>query len=129
MKHLFAIGLALCLMTPVAAQEAPVAEAMLADPRQEEKARELMHELRCLQCQNQSIADSNAPQAESMRQLVRERIAAGEEPDAVRDWFIERYGDWVTFAPPARAETLMLWTAPLLLLGLGGIIALRVFRR
>jgi len=123
------VALAFLLLTPVDAQVAPVAEVMLVDPQQEAKARELMHELRCLQCQNQSIADSNAPQAESMRQLVRERIAAGDEPDEVRDWFIERYGDWVTFAPPARPETLMLWAAPILLLLVGGWAAMRVFRR
>ena len=125
----FAVALLLAIATPTFAQELSVKETPLANPLLEAKARDLMHELRCLQCQNQSIADSHAPQAETMRQTVRERIAAGEEPEAVRDWFVERYGDWVTFTPPARSDTALLWAAPLLLTGLGAFVALRLFRK
>src|SRR3546814_3858407 len=74
---------------------AQYANQPLPDERQEAQAQALMHTLRCLVCQNQSIADSNAEMAGDMRALVRERIAAGENPEAIRGWLIERYGDWV----------------------------------
>jgi cytochrome c-type biogenesis protein CcmH len=108
---------------------APLAEAPLPDPVREAQARELMHELRCLVCQHQSIADSDAEMAADMRALVRERIAAGESPAQVRDYLVSRYGDWVTFAPPMRGATWMLWAAPLLFLGLGAALAVRLFRK
>ncbi len=129
MKLRIALLLALAPLGATAAQEAQGLEAPLADARLEAEARALMHDLRCLQCQNQSIADSQAPQAEAMRKRVRERIAAGEDPDDVRAWFIERYGDWVTFTPPPGPQTALLWAAPLLLLGAGGWVAVRMFRR
>lgn len=94
----------LCLaVSPAIAQDAlppaPYADRQLADPAQEAKAQDLMETLRCLTCQSQSIADSDAPMAGDMRSQVRQRIAAGEEPDAVRDWLVERYGDYVSYAP------------------------------
>jgi cytochrome c-type biogenesis protein CcmH len=100
----------------------------LADPAAEARAMTLMHELRCLTCQNQSIADSNAEQAQAMRALVRTRIAAGVEPEAVRADLIARYGDWVSFRPPARPDTLALWAVPALALVVGGFVARRLFR-
>ncbi|NCN85295.1 MAG: cytochrome c-type biogenesis protein CcmH [Sphingomonadales bacterium] len=113
--------LLLCLAVPVVAQTglppAPYADRQLDDPRQEAAARDLMEELRCLKCQSQSIADSNAPMAGDMRSQVRERIAAGETPEAVRSWLIERYGNWVSYDPPiASAVTWPLWIAPIILL-------------
>lgn len=106
-----------------------LANAPLPDPAQEARAQALMHELRCLVCQNQSIADSHADMAGDMRAVVRERIAAGESPEAVRAWLISRYGDWVSFAPPAKGPTLALWLAPLAFLALGLVAARRLFRR
>ncbi len=100
----------------------------LADPALEAKAMRLMHELRCLTCQNQSIADSNADQAEAMRALVRSRIAAGEAPEAVRADLVARYGDWVSFRPALRTDTLALWAVPALALLAGGLVARRLFR-
>ncbi|WP_448582186.1 cytochrome c-type biogenesis protein [Thermaurantiacus sp.] len=127
---------ALLLATSAAAASAQGAMAVdpalgttpLADPAAEARAMALMHELRCLTCQNQSIADSNAEQAEAMRALVRSRIAAGAEPEAVRADLIARYGDWVSFRPPARPDTLALWAVPALALLVGGIVARRLFR-
>lgn len=113
----------------VAAAPAPLADQPLPDPALEAEARALMQELRCLVCQNQSIADSNADMAGDMRAVVRERIAVGETPEQVRTYLISRYGDWVVFAPPLRATTWLLWAAPLLFLGLGGLIVWRLFRR
>lgn len=105
------------------------ANRQLPDARQEAKARALMEELRCLVCQGQSIADSDADLAGDMRHLVRQRIAAGEEPSAVRRWLIERYGNWVSYRPPADAVGWPLWAAPVLLLGLGAWLAAKRLRR
>lgn len=108
---------------------AQFANQPLPDAQQEARALTLMHSLRCLVCQNQSIADSNAEMAADMRALVREKIAAGEEPEAIRTWLIERYGDWVSFKPPVEPATWPLWGAPLLFLLIGGIIVRRYYRK
>ncbi len=108
---------------------APLANSQLRDPAQEAQARELMGTLRCLVCQGQSIADSDAAMAGDMRALVRERIHQGETPAAVRRWLIERYGDYVTYDPPLGAATWPLWLAPLALLLIGAAIARSSFRR
>jgi cytochrome c-type biogenesis protein CcmH len=118
---------------PLAAQDAvPPAEyayRQLADARAEAQAQALMETLRCLVCQGQSIADSDAALAGDMRSLVRRRIAGGETPDEVRTWLIARYGDWVSYDPPLSPATWPLWAAPLALLGLGGWLAARKLRR
>ena len=126
---LAALGLAAAM--PAFAQEeqstAPYAYRQLDDPAQEEQALDLMETLRCLQCQGQSIADSDAPIAGSMRSLVRERIAAGEEPEAIRDWLIERYGDYVSYAPQLTGLTWPLFAVPLVLLLLAFLLLRRRF--
>lgn len=115
---------AVCVLvaTPLSAQEmestAPYAYRQLDDAGQEAKAQALMQTLRCLQCQGQSIADSDAPIAGSMRSLVRERIARGEAPEAIRGWLIERYGDYVSYAPRVTALTWPLFALPLALVAL-----------
>lgn len=103
------------------------ADKQLPDASEEARARALMEEIRCLVCQGQSIADSDAELAGDMRALVRERIAEGEEPEAIRAWLVERYGSWVTFNPPVEPITWPLWAAPLIILGLGGWLAWRKF--
>ena len=108
---------------------APDANRQLADPAKEAEARRLMETLRCLVCQGQSIADSDADMAGDMRALVRQRIAAGESAGDVRAWLVQRYGDYVTYDPPLSAVTAPLWIAPLVLLALGGLIAARSFKR
>lgn len=118
----------LCAQPFPAVAQIDLDEKPLEDPAAEARARALMAELRCLTCQNQSIADSNAPQAQTMRVEVRERIAAGEKPEAIRRWFIERYGDWVSFSPPARGDTMLLWAAPLLFLAIGLVLLARRIR-
>jgi len=105
------------------------ANRQLPDARQEAKAQALMEELRCLVCQGQSIADSDAPLAGDMRNEVRGKIAAGESPDAIRDWLIARYGNWVSYDPPFDMATAFLWLGPLLFLALGGWLAFGRFRR
>ena len=132
MKRLLPI-LALMLAAPAAAQpttpDAPYAYKQLADPRQEAQAKALMETLRCLVCQGQSIADSDATMAGDMRSLVRERIAAGEEPEAIRAWLIERYGHWVSYKPSSAPVTWPLWAAPVLLVAVGLWLARGRFRR
>ena len=124
-----AIALLLLAGTQAVAEPPPPPDVPLSDPALEAKAKALMGELRCLTCQNQSIADSNAGQAQAMRVEVRERIAAGDSPDEVRAFFVERYGDWVSFVPPAREDTALLWAAPLMFLVLGALLVARRFKR
>jgi len=125
--------IALLLATPAWADSAqppaPYAYRQLEDPRQEAAAKALMGELRCLVCQGQSIADSDAELAGDMRSLVRERIKAGESPRQVRAWLIERYGEWVSYKPGLSPGTLFLWAAPLLLIFAGGLLAARQLKR
>lgn len=119
--------------TPLAAQDrlppAPYAYQQLNDPAKEAQAKALMDTLRCLVCQGQSIADSDAPLAGDMRHEVRSKIAAGESPDQIRKWLVARYGNWVTYDPPFDAATALLWLGPLLFLGIGGWLAFGRFRR
>lgn len=110
-------------VAPAAAQDrlppAPYAYQQLADPAKEAEAKALMETLRCLVCQGQSIADSDAPLAGDMRHEVRTKIAAGESPDAIRKWLVARYGNWVSYDPPFDGATALLWLAPLLFLAIG----------
>jgi cytochrome c-type biogenesis protein CcmH len=96
--------------------QAPYANAQLEDPALEAKALELMATLRCLTCQSQSIHDSNAAIAGDMRHQVRSRIAAGEEPEPIRAWMMERYGDYISYEPVISAQTWPLFAIPALLL-------------
>ncbi len=118
--------LAVALSAPLAAQDslppAPYAYRQLDDPAQEAEARELMETLRCLTCQSQSIADSDAPMAGDMRHQVRSRIAAGEEPEAVRQWLVERYGDYISYSPRVTATTWPLFAIPLIVLVIGLLV-------
>ena len=110
---------ALALQPALADSDLPPAywaNRQLPDARQEAKAQALMDELRCLVCQGQSIADSDAELAGDMRDLVRRRIAAGEKPSAIRAWLIQRYGTWISYKPTAEPAAWPLWLAPLALL-------------
>jgi len=126
-------GLLLALAVPALADSklppADLAFTQLPDPAQEAEAKALMDTLRCLVCQGQSIADSDAEMAGDMRALVRQRIAAGERPGEVRKWLVQRYGDYVTYDPPLSWATAPLWIAPIALLIAGIFIARRSFRR
>ena len=125
------LALAGCLMltAPAAAESnrppAPFAYKPLSDPSKEAEATELMTELRCLVCQGQSIHDSDAEMAGDMRHLVRTRIAAGESPDQVRAFLVDRYGSWVSYQPRLDRETFVLWLAPVVLLLGGALLVLR----
>ncbi|WP_407873915.1 cytochrome c-type biogenesis protein [Qipengyuania nanhaisediminis] len=114
---------------PISAQSglppAPYAYTQLDDPALEAEAAALMETLRCLKCQSQSIADSDAPMAGDMRHQVRSRLLAGESPDEIRAWLTERYGDYVSYEPQVSATTWPLFAVPLLLLAIAGAVLLR----
>ena len=133
MIRALAFAAALVVALPVAAQQtmppAPFAYRQLENPAQEQAAQDLMETLRCLKCQSQSIADSDAPMAGDMRHQVRTRIAAGESPDEIRDWLTRRYGDYVSYKPTVSTTTWPLFAIPLLLVLLAGAILLRRFGR
>lgn len=129
-RALFA-ALVLMIAGPVRADDsmppAPWAYRQLPDPAQEAKAKALVETLRCLVCQSQSIADSDASIAGDMRSQVRERIAAGEDPEAIRAWLIQRYGDYVSYEPRVSAATWPLFAAPLLLVALAAFLLRKRF--
>ncbi|MBI3148927.1 MAG: cytochrome c-type biogenesis protein CcmH [Betaproteobacteria bacterium] len=111
---------------PLGAAIAEVATPLAADPVMEERLKALGQDLRCLVCQNQSLADSNAPLAEDLRQVIREQFRLGKNDDQVRGFLVERYGDFVLYKPPLKGSTLPLWLGPfaLLALGLGVLVVL-----
>src|SRR5688572_54251 len=118
----FALGFTRPLLADSNLPPAAWADRQLPDARQEAQAKALMEELRCLVCQGQSIADSDAELAGDMRHLVRSRIAAGQSPGQVRSWLVERYGNWISYRPPAKPIGWPLWAAPIVLLLLGGLL-------
>jgi len=101
---------------------------LLPDPAQEQRAREIGRQLRCLVCQNESIEDSHADLARDLRHIVRERVAAGDSDAAVIDYVHARYGDFVLLRPPFNLLTAALWGMPVLALG-GGLVAILLLRR
>jgi len=103
-------------------------DRQLPNPKQEAQAQALMQEIRCLVCQGQSIADSDAELAGDMRDLVRRRIAAGEKPDAIRAWLIQRYGTWISYKPTTEPAAWPLWLAPFGLLLIGAWLIRRRIR-
>ncbi|MEL7188983.1 MAG: cytochrome c-type biogenesis protein [Pseudomonadota bacterium] len=118
-RGLFLAILAL-IAVPLAAQDkappAPYANVQLEDAALEAQATELMETLRCLTCQSQSIADSDAPIAGDMRHQVRARLLAGDTPDEVRGWLVERYGDYVSYTPQVSSTTWPLFAVPLVVI-------------
>ena len=103
-------------------------DEVLADPALEARARALSAQLRCMVCQNQSIDDSNAELARDLRLLVRERLKNGDSDEAVIDYVVSRYGEFVLLKPRLRGETLLLWGAPALLF-VAGAAAMALFVR
>jgi cytochrome c-type biogenesis protein CcmH len=122
MTWLRSLIIAVALLLPgVAAAVSP--DEMLADPVLEQRARDISAELRCLVCQNQSIDDSDADLARDLRLLVRERLVAGDSDEDVRQYVVDRYGEYVLLNPRVSTQTLLLWgAAPALLVV--GLVAL-----
>jgi cytochrome c-type biogenesis protein CcmH len=130
----FAALVLAAMALPAASQNAvppaPYAYTQLEDPVLEAEATALMHTLRCLKCQSQSIADSDAPMAGDMRHQVRSRLKAGQTPGEIRAWLVQRYGDYVSYEPQVSATTWPLFAIPaLLLLVVGGVLLRRLGRR
>ena len=128
MSWLRALLLVLCLVSPVAALSP---DEVLPDPVLEQRAREISAGLRCLVCQNQSIDDSDADLARDLRVLVRERLVAGDSDEAVRQFLVDRYGEYVLLNPRVNNHTILLWIAApgLLLVGLVTLFTLARRRR
>ena len=99
------------------------------DAAVEERLKGLAEELRCLVCQNQTIADSNAPLALDLRMQIRTQIAEGRSDSQIREYMVDRYGDFVLYRPPFKASTAILWAGPFALLLLGAGIAIAIMRR
>ena len=111
---------------PALAGEAkPLAE----DPVLEARLKAMSQELRCLVCQNQTLADSNAPLAEDLRKEIRMQMRAGKSDQEVIDYLVARYGDFVRYRPPVNSNTALLWFGPFLLLIIGGFVLYRVLKK
>jgi len=124
MKNWF-VAMLLILALPAAAGEA---QPLAADPALEARLKALSQELRCLVCQNQTLADSNAPLAEDLRREIRVQMAQGKNDREVVEYLVERYGNFVRYRPPLEGATTLLWFGPFALL-LGGIGVLFVVLR
>jgi cytochrome c-type biogenesis protein CcmH len=124
--RLLAFCVALCCLSPLLqAEEA----ASAADPVAEKRLLELSVELRCLVCQNQTIADSNAELAQDLRREIRTMIKDGKSNPEIIDFMVVRYGDFVLYRPPVKATTLLLWGGPVALLFLSIFVLWRYLRR
>jgi cytochrome c-type biogenesis protein CcmH len=122
----------LAIAAPALAQDtmppAPYAYQQLPDPKLEAQAEALMETLRCLTCQGQSIADSDASMAGDMRSEIRQRIAAGESPEHIRRWLIGRYGEYISYKPRVTSTTWPLFVVPVLLVLAAVLVVLRRLR-
>jgi cytochrome c-type biogenesis protein CcmH len=121
--------LAAALLAFSGAVFAQATEVAKPDAQVERRLKTLAEELRCLVCQNQTIADSSAPLALDLRNQIRVQIGQGRSDDQIRDYMVTRYGDFVLYRPPFKATTLVLWVGPALLLALGIAVYLSVLRR
>ena len=115
--------LTIFLSVSVLAQNSPVQEPMVFESQQQEdRFNQLTQELRCLVCQNQNLADSDAQLAHDLRAEVHEMLIAGKTDDEIKQFMVERYGDFVLYRPPVQENTYLLWLAPLGLLLIGALV-------
>jgi cytochrome c-type biogenesis protein CcmH len=122
-SKLFILILTLTLSVSVFAQRAPVQEPLVFESKlQEDRFNQLTLELRCLVCQNQNLADSDAQLAHDLRAEVHEMLIAGNSDDEIKQFMVERYGDFVLYRPPVQKNTYLLWLAPMALLLIGGVV-------
>lgn len=125
MKRLFLILVASLAMPVWAAEAVPVGE----DPAIEERMVKLASDLRCLVCQNESLAGSHAELAEDLRREIREQMKRGKSDQEVITYLTDRYGDFVLYRPPFRSYTVLLWLGPALFLAIGGVAWYLTMRR
>lgn len=112
-----------------AAAPAAISVYDFPDAQQEHRFKHLINELRCLVCQNQSLAESNAGLAQDLRQEVYEMVSSGKNDDQILKFLVDRYGDFVLYRPPVEATTYLLWFGPFLVLLVGLVILIRTVRR
>jgi cytochrome c-type biogenesis protein CcmH len=123
-------SLLLCFLATVAtAQPAQTAQPLAEDPVVEERLNKLSKELRCLQCQNETLAESRAGLAEDLRREIREQIRAGKSDEEIVAFLTQRYGEFILYRPPVRPVTYLLWFGPFVLLLLGLFILFQYVRR
>lgn len=128
MHRKFAL-LAALLVALAGAAEAVTIEAKLADPAQEAAAQTVIHQLKCVVCEGQSLADSDATFAREMRQEIRRMAQEGQSAERIHDYFRSRYGARILMTPPLEAQTMPLWLAPLAFVTMGGVLLWRFTRR
>ena len=128
---LWALALALCVSGTLAQEQGPGLDphGQLQNPVLQHRFERITKELRCLVCQNESIADSNVELASDLRRQVREMLVAGKSDDAIFTFMTDRYGEFVRFAPPLTAKTALIWGAPFFMLLVGIVIIFRVVRQ
>ena len=126
MKHLLLSTLLILMLAPGAFASEPL---VFESPEQEARFTELTTELRCLVCQNQSLADSDAPLAQDLRREVFLMLQEGQDDETIKRFLVERYGDFVLYRPPVKGNTLLLWLAPLILLTTGAVVLGLTIRR
>lgn len=129
MKRLLTLVFALCLASTALAVDSATEAALAADPVAEKRLQALSEELRCLVCQNQTIADSNAELAVDLRREIRGMIKEGKSDRDIIDFMVARYGDFVLYRPPVKGITLLLWVGPIALLLLGLTVLVRYLKR
>lgn len=132
LAHMSAVLMALLLLVlvafgrPALAQDAPL---VAEDPALETRMTGIAKELRCLVCQNETIAESHADLAVDLREQIREQLRAGQTPQQIRDYMVARYGEFVLYRPPFSMKTLLLWVGPFVLLLLGFGVLWRIVRQ
>ena len=126
MRRVLVIALLICVIPLARAIDTAPA---FDDPAQQSRYNDLIHQLRCVQCRSQSIADSNVSLAADLRRQVRELMAAGKSDAQILQYMTDRYGDYVLYDPPVKPQTWLLWAAPLLFVIIGGITAVVVIVR
>ncbi|MFC1775980.1 cytochrome c-type biogenesis protein CcmH [Pseudomonadota bacterium] len=128
--RLFILMLTLIMSVSVLAQLTPVPEPLVFDNQEQEKRfNELTMELRCTVCQNQNLADSDATLAHDLRRKVHELLLAGKTDDEIKQFMVERYGDFVLYRPPVQKNTYLLWLAPMVLLFIGALVLRSIIKK
>jgi cytochrome c-type biogenesis protein CcmH len=129
LHYIFLAGLLAWSITGQAQIQVNQEPLVFESAEQEERFNRLTLELRCLVCQNQNLADSDAPLAHDLREEIHEMMLAGQSDEEIKTFLVERYGDFVLYKPPVKGNTLVLWAAPILLLLMGGVVVAVVVRR
>jgi cytochrome c-type biogenesis protein CcmH len=121
-KYIIVLFLLICSFSTFAQKTGVQEPLIFANQQQQERFNKLTEELRCLVCQNQNLADSDAPLAHDLRREVHEMVLAGRTNEQIKQFLVTRYGDFVLYRPPVQKNTYLLWLAPLGLLLIGALV-------